>query len=117
MHAPDSCEKGIVTVSTRWVPRSGAGVPMSMEDDTAIAAAFHVVCAAAGVARSASGFLQVIHRARIVLTERGRECGASAHPEPARFESDTCAWDGLFHPTDGPRNQEGRSKGPCGVHV
>ena len=36
---------------------------MSMEDDTAITAAFHVVCAAAGVARSASGFLQVIRPA------------------------------------------------------
>ena len=56
MHAPIPAKKGIVTVSRHWVPRSaelaGAGVPVPSVDDGAIAAALHVVCAAARVAKS-----------------------------------------------------------------
>ena len=40
-----------------------------------------------------------------------------ARPEAAHVETETCPLDGRFRPTDGPRNHEAKSIGPCGVHV
>ena len=49
-------KRGTVAVSrytgSKGKRSGGAGVPVSLEDGTAIAAALHVVCAAAGVAQS-----------------------------------------------------------------
>eukprot|EP00964_Phaeocystis_antarctica_P114935 scaffold78886_cov57-Phaeocystis_antarctica.AAC.1 len=59
---------------------AGAGVPVLMDDGTAIAAAPEIVCPLPGVARSAQKwpwfFLLLIRPPRFVPTEGGRECGA-----------------------------------------
>jgi hypothetical protein len=41
----------------------------------------------------------------------------TAHPEPARVVTETWAWAGRFHPTDGPRSRRARSRGRYGIHV
>eukprot|EP00964_Phaeocystis_antarctica_P041504 scaffold23738_cov67-Phaeocystis_antarctica.AAC.3 len=67
-----------------------------------------------------------MHQARIILAVHGFEASvaqalalrqATAHPEPERVVTETCAWAVLFHPTDGPRSRRARSKGRCGIHV
>ena len=67
-----------------------------------------------------------MHQARIILAVHGFEASVAqapalrqttAHPEPERVVTETRAWAGRFHPTDGPRSWRARSKGRCGIHV
>ena len=67
-----------------------------------------------------------MHQARIILAVHGFEASVAqapalrqttAHPEPERVVTETCAWAGRFHPTDGPRSRRARSRGRCGIHV
>eukprot|EP00964_Phaeocystis_antarctica_P158320 scaffold128923_cov66-Phaeocystis_antarctica.AAC.1 len=67
-----------------------------------------------------------MHQARITLAVHVFEVSVAqapalrltpAHPEPARVVTETCAWAGLFQPTDGPHSRRARFKGPCGAHV
>ena len=66
-----------------------------------------------------------MHQARIILAVYGFEASVAqapalrqttAHPEPERVVTETCAWAGRFHPTDGPHSRRARSKGQCGIH-
>jgi hypothetical protein len=70
-----------------------------------------------------------MHQARIILAVYGFEASVAqapalrqttAHPEPERVVTETCAWAGRFHPTDyrlmDPHSRQARSKGQCGIH-
>jgi hypothetical protein len=62
------------------------------------------------------------YQARIILAVHGFEASGAqapalrqttAHPEPERVVTETCAWAGRFHRTDGPHSRQARSKGQC----
>ena len=90
-------------------------MPVSLDDETAIAAALHVVCAAAGVAKSGPlrrVFLQVVRLPRLVLTGGGRECGGPAGHYGAALGPTICAAQHPFSPHTMATTRFARSGGP-----